>query len=403
MTVATFVQPDRTTQSGAAYPANIDAATSVMAERAAQLAVNAQSTPNMTVRVRAGRLLPFGISVDVLDQNTGTIVAPTTNPRIDLVVVHAVTGAVSVLTGTEAASPAPPYMPVGYLPLARIALIVGTAAITNSIITDVRPLSSNPSLNCKVAAFSDQNVNVSSDDNGKLIILSSNTATRTVTMPDQAKLLPGFSVRISDLTGAFNATVQRFSGNTCVFYGDTEAFSVTSFATKGNGDLIELVFDGTNWITNFRNRVTKSYVDGKAINSAAFSFSLSCDMNGVVNGGGITSLSSGALESINVGDIILVRGVSVSQVTATAGQFFRTALHNDGTASFAAVQGTGSLAGHDVHQVTTGPSSYDPHSYTATLRCTAAGTLGFKQRVLNKTGVTGVNTVTYEYSVVRLR
>lgn len=43
MTVATFIQPDRTTQSGAAYPANIDAATQVMSQHAAQLAVDRKS------------------------------------------------------------------------------------------------------------------------------------------------------------------------------------------------------------------------------------------------------------------------------------------------------------------------------------------------------------------------
>ncbi len=139
MTVSTFTQPDRTTQSGSAYPANIDGAISVLARSAAAFAPHEQSTPNMTVRVDAGFLLTdFNLST-VAAQNTGTITAPTTNPRIDRVVLDPKTGVVSVLTGVQASSPVPLSIPDDKYPICQIALTTSTTAITNSMITDERP------------------------------------------------------------------------------------------------------------------------------------------------------------------------------------------------------------------------------------------------------------------------
>lgn len=138
MTVPTFVQPDRTTQSGSAYPANIDAAIAVLANPAGHFAAHAQSTPDMTVRVDAGKLqVGTGVTV-VAAQNTATITAPVTNPRIDRVVIDSVTGVVSVIAGTEAASPTAPAITAGKLAVAQILLATSTTVIANSIITDER-------------------------------------------------------------------------------------------------------------------------------------------------------------------------------------------------------------------------------------------------------------------------
>lgn len=141
MTVPTFVQPDRTTQSGSAYPANLDAAIAVLANTAAHFAPHEASTPNMTVVVDAGKLGDLGQgTVTVGQQTTGTITAPSTNPRIDRVVIDGVTGAVSVVTGTEAASPVAPAVPVGKITVAQVALSTSTTSITNSLLTDERTL-----------------------------------------------------------------------------------------------------------------------------------------------------------------------------------------------------------------------------------------------------------------------
>lgn len=138
MTVATFIQPDRTTQSGAQYPANIDAATAVVAQTAGQFAPHEQGVPNMTVRLDPGRVYGDRTVVVIPAQDTGTITAPVGNPRVDRVVVDKATGLVSVLTGTPGPSPGPPLIPSDKTSICQIALATSTIAITNSLITDER-------------------------------------------------------------------------------------------------------------------------------------------------------------------------------------------------------------------------------------------------------------------------
>lgn len=138
MTVPTFVQPDRTTQSGSDYPIKIDAAIAVLANPAGHFAAHEQNTPNMTIRVDAGKLqVGTGVTV-VAAQNTATIVAPTTNPRIDRVVIDSVTGFVSVITGAESASPTAPPIPDRKLSIAQVLIAINITAVTNSFITDER-------------------------------------------------------------------------------------------------------------------------------------------------------------------------------------------------------------------------------------------------------------------------
>ena len=76
---------------------------------------------------------------------TGTFTAPTTNPRIDLVCVNSMTGAVSVITGVEAASPAVPALTTGtaLIPVARLDMYVGMTGISKDDITDYRVMYSN--------------------------------------------------------------------------------------------------------------------------------------------------------------------------------------------------------------------------------------------------------------------
>ncbi len=98
----------------------------------------ANSPAGMTVKVSAGGILVAGALVENGIQTSGTITAPSVNPRIDRVVLDAVTGAASIIAGAEAASPVPPAIPNGKLPIAQIALATSTSAITNSLITDER-------------------------------------------------------------------------------------------------------------------------------------------------------------------------------------------------------------------------------------------------------------------------
>ncbi len=141
MTVAKYVAPNYTdvAQTAAIYKGYIDGGMSVLHAVAGDFAPHAQDTPVMTIAVDAGKIIKGdGTLTEQAAQNTATITAPVTNPRIDRVIIDASTGAVSVITGAEAASPTAPSITAGKLPVAQIALTTSTTAITNSMITDER-------------------------------------------------------------------------------------------------------------------------------------------------------------------------------------------------------------------------------------------------------------------------
>jgi len=140
MSVGTFQQPNFETQGGTTYKTAIDNAIKALARLAAAFAPHEQDTPDMTVRVDAGALpyLVDGALVEQAAQDTAAITAPVTHPRIDLVVIDGETGAVAVVTGSEAADPDPPAIPDGKLPVCEVLLATDTTAIDNSLITDKR-------------------------------------------------------------------------------------------------------------------------------------------------------------------------------------------------------------------------------------------------------------------------
>ena len=141
MTQDKYTRPDNTSQSASAYKANIDNGFETYERASGSLFQgHEQSSPDMTVRLEAGVLWdgPGNAPVDVAAQSTGTITAPSTNPRIDRVVVDT-SGTVSVITGTEDASPTAPAVTAGKITICQVALATSTTSITNSLITDERP------------------------------------------------------------------------------------------------------------------------------------------------------------------------------------------------------------------------------------------------------------------------
>jgi hypothetical protein len=130
--------PDFEAQLGTSYKTALDNALTVARRLVRAFAPHEQSTPNMTVRLDEGFIFSGGTLSEVAAQSTGTITAPVTNPRIDRVVVDNATGAVSVITGTEAASPSAPAITAGKTPVAQVLLQTSTTQITNAIITDER-------------------------------------------------------------------------------------------------------------------------------------------------------------------------------------------------------------------------------------------------------------------------
>lgn len=142
--VGTFTQPDFETQGGTAYKTNIDNAIAAISEWGASFAPHEQSTPNMTIQLDAGTIFD-GTDLIVLGAlSTGTITAPVSNPRKDIVYIDPTGGGgsplvyIGVETGSEGASPADPSLSAGLIPIARINLTTSTTAIANTDIDDLR-------------------------------------------------------------------------------------------------------------------------------------------------------------------------------------------------------------------------------------------------------------------------
>lgn len=137
---STMKQPDFTAQNPTEYKTAIDDAVNVMKRLAGSFGCHQTEPATMTVQVDAG-VIWDGIAAtltNVAQQTTTTITAPGSNSRIDRVVVDALTGLYTVVTGTASPSPVAPAIPDGKLPVAQILIPTGTPAITNSMITDER-------------------------------------------------------------------------------------------------------------------------------------------------------------------------------------------------------------------------------------------------------------------------
>lgn len=117
------------------------------------LFVHQQSTPNTTVAVDSGIAFINGVYVKYAGGNSGAISAPASNPRIDLICMSS-NGVLSIVTGTEGASPATPTYPSDKLVLAEIYNIVGQTSIKQSsdgtngyIVVDSRPIKHGEPIN----------------------------------------------------------------------------------------------------------------------------------------------------------------------------------------------------------------------------------------------------------------
>lgn len=112
------------------------------------LAVVQQSTPNMTVKIKAGRCIVSGyfagIDADQTAPRIGTISAPSSEDRIDILLVST-TGSLEIITGVEGTPPVAPSTPDNHLKLAEIHLRPTATVIknlddsTNGYIIDKRP------------------------------------------------------------------------------------------------------------------------------------------------------------------------------------------------------------------------------------------------------------------------
>ena len=138
------------------------------------LKVVAQSTPGMTLAVKAGVAIVDGTIVKYAGGNTPTITAPAANSRIDLITINS-SGTIGVTAGSEAASPSAPAYPSDKTVLAEVYLRVGTTAIHNTdqgshgyIYRDSRPLGAGISLIDESTGAPDAGKGIKTDANGKI-------------------------------------------------------------------------------------------------------------------------------------------------------------------------------------------------------------------------------------------
>lgn len=102
-----------------------------------QLSTIEQDTPDMTVKILAGFGFRDGAMARIsTDYTTSIIVAPTVDPRKDLVSMDTILRKVVITTGVEGGSI--PSTPDGHFALAEIDVIVSQSTILNGDITDVR-------------------------------------------------------------------------------------------------------------------------------------------------------------------------------------------------------------------------------------------------------------------------
>ncbi len=183
MTVATFAQTDFNTQTPSQYRAAIDADIAVAAPIVDNFAPHSVATPNMTVQLDAGAIPGVGVlPTQIALQTSGTLTAPVTNPRKDIVYIDAITGVIGVATGTEATSPVDPAIPSGKIPIARLAMTVGMTTISNSIITDLRAPAMATSGSGSVVAIS-SNTTITVGQSGTTFKLSGTSVTATLPTP----------------------------------------------------------------------------------------------------------------------------------------------------------------------------------------------------------------------------
>lgn len=181
------------------------------------LKVEQTDTASMKVKVNSGWIQTVEKKWAIPMQESPVILAPVTDPRIDLIYVDDTTGAIGVVTGVEAATPSIPLYD-GKIVLAEIYLTTSTTSITNDLITDVRGIIGNSAKSNGAPSFSRSFTNASLVANELVITHNLNTTQLHVTVynnfgkytiPDETTLTSVNSVTLRFAT--FGALVGTWS------------------------------------------------------------------------------------------------------------------------------------------------------------------------------------------------
>lgn len=265
--VSKFTQPDFTSQSAVVYKTALDDAANVFKRVAGPFAPHARSTPNKTVVIDPGWVFVFGsTTVEVASQVTASIGVPGTNHRIDRVVVDRLTGVASYVSGVAGASAVPPAVPAGKVPVARIRVSAGVAAIGAADIYDERALT--------VLGLGDgaQLTRAQLQNDAIRWAATATVAGSTITAtlsPAVAALSAGLrlaAVMSSAIKGSVHlrvnglasAPVRKFAGSSVVLAaGDLVADQVAVF--QYDGAVFQVVSPLSRGLTNGEFRTTKFY------------------------------------------------------------------------------------------------------------------------------------------------
>jgi hypothetical protein len=177
------------------------------------LAVTAQATPNMTVAVATGVVYnDQGKRFAPTAGNVTITAASATNPRIDVIYVTSA-GALSVVTGTAAASPVAPAVPASGVKLAEVTVPANAATIVAGNIADKRVyISANTEVQTARGNYTDLNTRLNAGDTSLSTYktdLSSTSASKgasLVGIQDSGNIITATTVEgaLAEIKGNFN-------------------------------------------------------------------------------------------------------------------------------------------------------------------------------------------------------
>ncbi len=146
------------------------------------------------------------IAAQVIPEGSGSIIAPSVNPRIDRIVIDIITGTAEVVTGSEAASPAIPDIPDGKVPNCRFRLETSTTTITNSLIVDERAVVSYGKQTENIPVdLGDSDVTLDRGETNRRLIIDP-SAPRVITLPGSG-LVKGDIIEIHNINASNKITL----------------------------------------------------------------------------------------------------------------------------------------------------------------------------------------------------
>ena len=277
-------------------PANTGDAIDVMSKTAAAFAVHEQTTPDMTVRVDTGRLLGDDGSInEVAAQNSATITAPSSDPRNDMIYVDPDDGTVGVVTGTEAATPVDPMVPLGMEPLAQVKLTTSTTSIANTDIDDCRQGGNQQGFFRRLPHVEKtSSFTINRGNAGDLVVANSASAI-TFTLKTASNLGPDFVVWVKNVgTGTLTIDTEEagktIDGNASITLAQNQATLIcrdgSDFRSLELGDMA------------FNDTVGTEDIEDGAVTEDKLSFAAANDINIVVNAFRIADAGSFSVQNI---------------------------------------------------------------------------------------------------------